>query len=129
MIQASELRIGNWVRAGKMTEPLQVYSIDFNTRDRHLINGATITYNDLHPIPLTPEILIACGFETDEYTYWKSYSIEGQFFYFSVGHFKGDIFKYLPKNSPSTLGIEIKSLHQLMNIHFALTNTELNYKP
>jgi hypothetical protein len=101
MIQANELRVGNWV----------------------LWNGAVDTVEDgqqidelvFDPIPLTPEIL--------EKIDWNGYVK------LNIGsYFKIDDVGHLYYRSDYT-GINIDYLHQLQNLYFALTGTELNYTP
>lgn len=133
MIDARELRIGNWVKAGKMIDPIQVYSIDFNIKDRHLINGSTIPCSDLHPIPLSPEVLLAVGFELkkdDEY--YTCYSLPNGWHIcrpnndisIQAGYKKGSWYW-----SAEILDVEIKTLHHLQNLYYAHTQKELEYKP
>lgn len=108
MIKANELRIGNLV----------------NRQGSELIvNGCDIkwfqedSYNGLEPIPLTEEILLKCGFKLaiDENIYTLHDTIEltqtdyGNSFYFMGNFIKSDI----------------KHLHQLQNLYFALTGEEL----
>ena len=122
MIEAKELRIGNLVN--------YIYSeLDFS-----LISGLTyevpqldeITcfqplYDELQPIPITEEWLLRFGFEpfyiNGKLTHYRIglyfIKFDGEDFYFELG--KGMI-------------IEVKHIHQLQNIYFALTQKELELK-
>lgn len=112
MIQANELRIGNWVnylRSDKEVTPLRVDRIQGND-----------DYGDCYPIPLTPEILQKTNFEWD--IFWQGLTdgnwvlTEGEKGYrIAYGKRRHDFIVY---------GIEY--LHQLQNLYFALTGTELN---
>jgi len=134
MIAANELRVYNWVLAGKMVEPIQVFTINYECRDGYLINKS-IPVADLHPVNLTPEILIKCGFE-------KDILLLGERGTCSLGwHFISNTYKkettvnlgydyddcaYASHNSEHET--EIKHLHQLQNLYFDLTKTELEIK-
>lgn len=67
MIQANELRIGNWVY-----ELIVDLENGGNKLNKTKIDGNRIKCVELgdiiHPIPLTPEILVKCGFEVDNKT-------------------------------------------------------------
>jgi hypothetical protein len=69
---------------------------------------------DISPIPITEDILLKCGFVVGEV--FKST--------FRVGNFcvyKEDVFWYDIQNDC----VEITYLHELQNLYFALTKTEL----
>lgn len=126
MINANELRLGNWVDYQQYgNEPpikKQVHGIN-----RHHVwfskttnEGASIHLCE--GIPLTPEVLEKCGFkktwdwwELDSHDFvWHSFIFEDGEFYISIN---GDEYREpLP---------HIKHLHQLQNLHIALTGEEL----
>lgn len=122
-MKSTELRIGNLVKTYSLHigDYYTVVSIgnSFINRDSVLI------YEDLHPIPLTEEWLLKFGFSIINensagkrygyviggvfnsgltFTFWKTTKEAGKFF-------RGDL--------------ELKSVHQLQNLYFALTNNEL----
>lgn len=111
MIQTNELRIGNLVEKDG-----EIYVADFIT-----IKMA----HNYNPIPLTEEWLLKFGFEklTDSrdgfnnssYTYTKGISF--------IVHFDG-----VRLSTNFWIGNEKKYVHQLQNLYFALTNTELIIK-
>ena len=135
MIAINELRIGNYV----FDWAKRISIVDSIHKDEIVRLSSEGSYKQesfeikhLNPIPLTGEILLKCGFEYSEVS--------------SVGLKMYDIKAgYYGKNSTlkvSTLdGIEwtwyfvgeyvlmnpqrIEYLHQLQNLYFALTNTEL----
>lgn len=105
-MKATELRIGNLVYSynGIGTD---ITVVDFNVLRQHGI---------LSPIPLTEEWLAKLGFELDINCYVKDIAIYGNEelgFRYNASYFEDDNL------------IEIKHVHQLQNIYFALTNTEL----
>lgn len=115
MIQATELRIGNWV-LGIVGQPERVVKLQA---------GAVYQWNN--PIELTEEILLKCGFETyDDKTYkldleegnrwtWLEYDKE---YYPFVRLYCDDSFYMIDNAKASTL-------HQLQNLYYALTGEEL----
>ena len=139
MINPRELRIGNWLR--------DYYGIfrrvEYVGETVGLGNdmGGTDKYqhkpifskdlNDIHPIPLTESILIACGFKKRTYNYEYLFEEHSQMW-----------FKYYSKLGAWQLEVDtsheggyetdiatIKSLHQLQNLFYCLTGEELIYKP
>ena len=108
MIQAKELRINNIVW---MISKQKEYVID---RGQDIDNS-----EDFNPIPLTEEWLLKFGFEETEFCFEI-----GSFFLTkglgcSTGKFLYQAHKYR---------FSVKSVHQLMNLYFAITNKELNYE-
>ena len=110
MIQATELRIGNYTERNDM-------SIKAITAEDlvYLSKGEDITR--IHPIPLTEEILLKSGARRiDKYTF----VLNGLFIHMRK---MGFVFNVGKKK------IVIEHLHKLQNLTHALTNTELNIKP
>lgn len=127
MIQANELRIGNWlyvygntINTYQTSKPKQV-NIEFlkaiNVENEERPNGILTWFN---PIPLTPEILEKCGFEywtLDHFckdpndAYWVHNKMK-----FAINNIKWTVQK---------LDVKINYLHQLQNLYFALTGEEL----
>ena len=102
MIQANELRIGNWVYSQMIDGPFQ-------------ISNLTTDYDPLcKPIPLTEEILLKCGFSSPINGWYTSPNKTLEFGFNGEG-----------KLILMDWFLEITSLHQLQNLYFALTNTEL----
>lgn len=114
MIAANELRIGSTILINnKEKEPY------YHNVSAHDIEEISECGNDCYPIQLTPEILDKCGFETpDEYRETVKYK-DRVIIDLHMG-------KYLLRDNHY---IELKSLHQLQNLYFALTGAELNYTP
>lgn len=124
MIKASELRVGNWVKHAGTITPLQVDVYSFVRMEEW--------FEEYDPIPLTPEILEKCGFEAfmildDQQDYRGEYLAKSGFrLYIDPGekcyYFRyGDTELYPVEKHE----IEIKFLHELQNLYFALTGEEL----
>lgn len=123
MIKANELRIGNWVLAGKMTEPIQVFTISYERQDGYLINKS-IPIAHLRPIPLTPKIFERLGFEKGN-SYSSSYElIEWRLDYFYI-YKEGDSFYWERTKEEFVGGVEIKYIHQLQNLYYCIECKEL----
>jgi hypothetical protein len=92
--------------------------------------GETDLYTALKPIPLTEEILLKCGFELNEdLGDMKYYQIPNEKRGFGVCFDHDEIVFYLFNIKGITNLIYDESffqhLHQLQNLYFALTGTEL----
>lgn len=123
-----DLRIGNWVdtpRGYRFVDELsykKTLENDYNyfLGLRGLSERYYITY--CRPIPLTEEILLKCGFVEDGNKWFNKDSI-------ILGYMTTD--KYLQceikANEFDTKWrlLDIKYLHQLQNLYFALTEKEL----
>ena len=118
-MQANELRIGNWVTlAGK--------NIRCDVKD---IAGCKRMPVLRHPIPLTPEILEKCGFVRGTETLgFKNWYIN--YCGFVLSNAPDDMES--PKDFYLKQDIDkphyicyVKCLHQLQNLYYALTGTEL----
>jgi hypothetical protein len=119
MINIKELRIGNLVKA----DNAKIWNEDYNNSivevDIDILLDIFRDESLFSPIPLTPELLKQCGFERHDlsnnsqqyYTYTKVA--------FTFNSLHG--WWYYNRN----LDIQPKYLHQLQNLFFALTGTEL----
>lgn len=129
-MNANELRLGNWI-------------MDENGRQTKcagLLNGQIVTLIDglalvgkkeelFEPIPLTPEVLEACGYIDDTITTDKI---------LELGDY-GIHIRFLPEGTDDivisdygeiiSIPARIKYLHELQNLYFALVDQELNYNP
>lgn len=123
MIQPNELRIGNWVKdeRGRL---VTIHGIESNWNYVWLnhLNGHGIYCLEkerIEPIPLTPEVLEKCGF----FEYISYYLKSGVRITKFLQH-GGVDFAY----TGDSIYTEVKHLHQLQNLYFALTGEELEYK-
>lgn len=131
-----ELRIGNWVascnentRDNPETWVVgKVYSIgsiecQFEQIEVETEDEFTHFFKDSYfGIPITEQVLLDCGFKK------KQDYITGVglcYFYTKESvKYRIDSFFNIP-----VLSIKLKHLHQLQNLYFTLTGTELEYKP
>ena len=111
MIHPHELRIGNWVyiQSSKMVKQFD----GERTQTYKLHNVISEKARLFDPIPLTEDILLnRCGFYKYPALFYKCKVC------ISIIHGKL-YFKFKQEN------VEIKYLHQLQNLYFALTGNEL----
>lgn len=119
MLQANELRLGNWVHIidDDINDPVKV-TIPY-------LEMCTTTPEKFNPIPLTPQLLEKSRFVKHE-----------ELRYSNIFYFKKDAFIITQLRDTwevsyglyGSIAIICKynlSLHQLQNIFFALTNKEL----
>lgn len=135
MISANELRVGNWITYNPLSvdEGTEIVPLQISCVDKEvgviLDDGFTncYTWDEILPIPITPEILEKCGFnsvsrnEDGTYNYWSKQMDA------SVDYEDENLFRYRIHERVRTKSIT--SLHQLQNLYYALTGTELTYKP
>lgn len=123
MIKATEIRIGNILKEGT------VFSIEFDPCVKKYYcyfveKESPIQTKSLNPIPLTEERLIKFGFQKDGYDYWVHNEI-----YFELRDLNHGNYCLTVNCGEYNIGKPIQYVHQLQNLFFSLTGTELIYKP
>jgi hypothetical protein len=113
-MEAKELRIGNLFRFISTNSIEYVSDIKTNGLKTPVINNVSI--KDTEPIPLTEEWLVKFGFVKDK--------LEVGLYHFN------DLEIFLPNyfTWKTQFINNIKHVHQLQNLYFALTNEELTIK-
>lgn len=126
-INFKELRCGNWVDGGTNGNLYyQIKPSDFVNTD----------FSKTNPIPLSAEILKACGFEYGQYVidahwWYRLVGIKtnnGKIVTFELNLFKSDGDKGWGINLEEQYFGYCHSLHQLMNIYHSITTEELTFK-
>ncbi len=135
MIQAQELRLGNWVKNAYGSHIKKEFVGKYCRLDQRelgelLINDFSSFYD---PIPLTSEILEKAGFKWNgDNGKTKRYFLGG--LRITMPFCDLSILRHCDKAGESQAGlcgksigdhIHIQSLHQLQNLYFALTGQEL----
>ena len=106
-----EMRLGNWYLDNG--EPKQWNRYDY-----------TLDTTSYSPIPLSPDVLKACGFVNSTDVHWCVPSNDpSKSFEICVW---SDHVSYTMSNH---FHLILNSLHQLQNLFFALTGQELSYTP
>ena len=113
-MKANELRIGNYILFDN-----DVYDVRGFVNERVKIHKREVYIGQLFkPIPLTEEWLLKFGFSK-----WKNKNnfSKGSFIVYTLSK-KGFHF------GKKSLRVELKYVHQLQNLYFALTGEELKIK-
>jgi hypothetical protein len=127
MIQANELRIGNWLLTESGTPQQVAYigeTIGFHNNmggtDKHQKNPIfSYDIEKIEPILLTPEILEKVGFE---HSYDSVLPYQDAY---ENGYFILNAQFELTDKDGLIISKQIKYVHQLQNLYFTLTETEL----
>lgn len=130
MIQITELRVGNWVGMNLKELPKNYVRVLEVGETMKCDDDGDIGYwniGDFDPIPLSAEILLACGFKKLK---------GGKDIYAHPGKVEISVNPILQLPYIETdfghariNGLRLTSLHKLQNLYFALTGEELNYQP
>jgi hypothetical protein len=126
-MNANELRLGNWLLFRNMIEPDRYVQVDnwfwrslFSLAKRDEQVQITAYYS---PIPLTPEILERAGFiQHHNNCYNDRLYIKG---IFGDGPYE---WGFYPFGGRAMNSRPLAYLHQLQNLHFAITGEELIIK-
>lgn len=115
-MKSNELRIGNVTNKGV------IYL--FYDRGVCLKYGKSYKFSELEPMPLTEEILLKCGFEESDgaHCIWI---YKGNSKYMIEWIFNEYNFRIITDRFNSTYIRQVKYVHQLQNLYFALTGEEL----
>ena len=120
MVNANELRLGNWVQHEPY--PDEIWQVDYK-----LFESIDLQLVECVGIPLTPEILEKAGFEklNTEMSGCKVY--QKDFWRVAYSYRDENCFKLWHRQvSPPTWRLaEFAYIHQLQNLYFALTGEEL----
>ena len=132
MINANELRIGNWV-TGNFPYMI-VKTISNGSFDLYMPGSDADDFsfddNEIDPIPLTPEILEKCGFvaapDHDEYGGWLSPKITRvqRDTEYRMRIMKDSYGFYYTPDSKSII-IRVDSVHKLQNLFYIYIDSEL----
>lgn len=130
-MNASELRVGNWVRHRGTNGKVQAtYFEGVELSDTYGLNEWNPVMAEVEPIPLTEEILFKCGFQVME-------SSSAKEFYIGINPVTKDwLFSLVWLERPDLIKAPnapfyrngahtIYHVHQLQNLYFALTGEEL----
>lgn len=125
-MEANELRIGNYLYPFK-DQAHKVVGIVGN------LIGLEFEFNmviqddikNIEPIPLTEEWLIKFGFRPNKHGYiFDTFRVKN----LVTGFFYGYIPVFLDGEEEDIEDVQIKYVHQLQNLYFALTGKELTIK-
>jgi len=123
-LQANELRIGNLLMYGnRMAVVSAIFKSHFRCESLEQIDFGNSLQSNFQPIPLTPEILEKCGFDNDDNDFLNTIDERSSL------HINLEKQRTLIESYDGIIKLNnIKHLHQLQNLYFALTGEELEYK-
>lgn len=116
MINAAELRIGNWIYHKERLGNIQVCSVQ-DDEINFKINPPKLEF-----IPLNEEWLLRFGFKKSSNEYEKQFYLGAISFELSTLQCSLCAGEYVEGNACE---LEIKYVHQLQNLYFALTGQEI----
>lgn len=119
-MKAQELRIGNYVEFSTPALSINIKELSHKVSSKDLVN---LEENKilLEPIPLTEEWLVKLGFDSTPHH-------ENVVYYYNV-NFDFRIEAYSNGYISFEEWADLKYVHQLQNLYFALTEQELTIKP
>jgi hypothetical protein len=122
---ASELRIGNLLDYNGKIVKVNTLAIDFHGNQTMLASKENFLWNvskidGIKPIPLTEEWLLKFGFDERLHGWWSEKI-------FLRKDENGNLW-FDWNGTTQTESIEIKYLHELQNLYFALAGNELKIK-
>lgn len=147
MVQENEIKCGNWFnhkavwsyRNFESSSLASSFNFQFESRDWYALGECTLSLEDIEPIPLTEQWLLDLGFHKDNYgiyelvkdnkpyisgceiELWAKHCIVGAEWFWDIS---------VGKDFGSTENFAyINYVHQLQNIAFLKTGTELIYNP
>jgi hypothetical protein len=122
-----DLRFGNWVKGHLTGIYLQVnWLVMKHMEDGNIQSVYTPDIPVYEPIPLTPETLVKAGFKRDKQGHYRRYLQKGRFFVL-----RGTKYDYKSDSHIDCLKVmyyddmNVKHVHQIQNLYFALTGEEL----
>ena len=119
MINRNELRIGNYITDIYSSKNAYFEIVIIGEDTTKYGAGFCSYYSHIKPIPLTEKWLLDFGFENKEENWEKSDSNLWDFLI--ILDYESFMYSYSK--------LEIKHVHQLQNLYFALTGEELTLNP
>ncbi len=120
-MKASELRIGNYVK----TQIHGVGTVEAISENKilHSMNWVSLDMEYFEPIPLTEKWLLDFGFKMERVFEARRFTLHNGFI---VNIQNRGVINFGIFNN--AMSVEIKHVHQLQNLYFALTKKELTIK-
>lgn len=127
-MKAQELRIGNWVMFDNRIFQIDSIAIVFPTLNTDEFGIGVVDWNNIKPVTLTEEWLLRFGFSSKYKSCHTKWNILG--FDLDQKSDENDDGNKIPQEQVFYFNYQydIKSVHQLQNLYFALTGEELTLK-
>lgn len=122
-MEAKNFRIGNWVNGEYrgFSNDVQIYGMDKKVIQHSHESVQPLPTEHFNPIPLNEEWLVKFGFNKGEESYLWERTGNGFTIEFETGN--GVVGCYLER-----VELDVIYVHELQNLFFALTGTELELK-
>jgi len=126
-MEATEFRIGNLVKYENRVFPIHTIANEFPTLDTIEFGVGVVDWNNIEPIPLTEEWLLKLGFNDNYYDGYLGIYVNNSDFVITEPKVMGLWQKNYAWQYKCTWDkyTELKYVHQLQNLYFALTGREL----
>lgn len=133
-MNAQELRIGNWVLlkrdfyATKAGQPYKIRNVGVDYLDHWQDMGASdsLKASQVEPIPLTEEILLKAGFKNDSYANFSIKVADYAHLVYSFKEYTCITLSEFVTVADHDLNVKCEYVHQIQNLYFALTGTEID---
>lgn len=121
MIQPNELRLLNWVKYDNRYFQIHSIAYVFPTLNTDEFGIGVVDYNNIQPIELTPDILEAAGFDSENYMFIKDVFDSR----IAICYDYGDRQCGVGFSQRHMFWTNCKYLHQLQNLYWCLCGQEL----
>lgn len=130
MVNANELRIGNWVNKDNFVFDYMGGSRNVPVLTQVTIDNFRKVSSECESIPLTPDILEQCGFFISKIPFDQDYSLyeknEDTFFLQFDWRRRNEGYSILVRGDEFiSIGNNVKYIHELQNVFHSLYQTEL----
>ena len=121
-LNADDLRIGNLVEYENAIFEIDIIAREFPSLNTIAYGVGVVRWIDLKPIPLTEEWLLKFGFQKLYDNYYLLYvgSLTINYYY----NYSGSTWKFMLEEQL----LDIKYVHEVQNLYYSLTKTELTYE-
>jgi len=124
-MKANEVRLGNLVKYKDKIYKIIGMDYDLPVLDSDEFGIGVVGWDNLQGVELNNQLLLKCGFKTQEFHWANCIKLRvcndySYLYWWEEAGLELSVAKHCLKNS------NIKYLHQLQNLYFALTGEELN---
>ena len=121
-----QYRIGNLIKYDGRVFEIDSIAKEFPTLNTEEFGIGVVDWNNIKPIPLTKQLLLKCGFKHVHTGWFEINSFGSEFMHFNVCA-SGAV--SVDNGGDSEIVIaDLKFIHQLQNLYFAITGKELELK-
>jgi hypothetical protein len=136
MVESGEIMVGNWFKHQAVWSWRQdgteykEFDFQWDESDWFQLEQCCLYLEDIDPIPITEERLLnfGCDKKNERYLFFENNSEKSKWFVQIYKEDKWAVFLFVGvyPDYPVHMFRSIKYIHELQNIHFALTGEKLN---